>query len=185
MDGHASKKDFFYIVVLILTFITVIVGVAFAIYAWVHRQEEGSSAVYTGTLTIEYLSGNVIDFHLLYPASKPNINTTTNVYRNDFRVTNTGNLDGIVTVTIDVINNEFSNNTLKYVLYSSDGTEITSSYINGTEDVVIDSNLLLEGYAVKDYVLFVWLDESNAIQNNEMQKSMSGTINIDTKQKID
>ena len=60
-----DKKDLFYIVVLILTFVAVIVGATFAIYTFLHRQEEGSSAVYTGTLAIEYLSGNIINCHLL------------------------------------------------------------------------------------------------------------------------
>ena len=59
-NNTADKKDIFYIIVLILTFITVIVGATFALYAFIFSQKEGTSAVYTGTLSIEYLSGNII-----------------------------------------------------------------------------------------------------------------------------
>ena len=67
MNNTADKKDIFYIIVLILTFITVIVGATFALYAFIFSQKEGTSAVYTGTLSIEYLSGNIINCNLLYP----------------------------------------------------------------------------------------------------------------------
>ena len=185
MESHANRKDFFYIVVLILTFITVVVGMTFAIYAWIFRHEEGSSAVYTGTLSIEYLSGNIIDFNLLWPASKPNFDTKDNVYRNEFRVTNTGSLGGIIDVKINVELNEFSNDTLMYVLYNSSGEELITGNLNGTDDVVIASNVLLDAGAKENYVLIVWLNESNQNQNTEMRKDFVGTISVDANQQRD
>ena len=106
MNSTADKKEFFYVVVLILTFITVLVGATFAIYALIHKQEEGTSAVYTGTFSIEYLSGDIIDFHLLTPIVEPSIDTVNNVYRNNFRVKNTGSLDSLISVMIEVNKNE-------------------------------------------------------------------------------
>ena len=85
------------------------IGLTFAIYNWIFSQKKGTSAVYTGTLTIEYLSGNIIDFHLLFPIDEPSFDTVDNVYRNNFRVTNTGSLDGIVKVDLNILSNEFSN----------------------------------------------------------------------------
>ena len=96
MNSTANKKDIFYIIVLILTFITVIVGATFALYALIFSQEEGTSAVYTGNLSIEYLSGEIINCNLLYPTEKPEFETEENVYRNKFRVTNTGSLDSLI-----------------------------------------------------------------------------------------
>ena len=182
MESHANRKDFFYIVVLILTFITVVVGMTFAIYAWIFRHEEGSSAVYTGTLSVEYFSGNLINFNLLWPREKPGFDTKDNVYRNEFKVTNTGSLGGIISVKINVDMNGFSDDTLKYVLYNSSSEEIITGNLNGKDDIVIISNLLLDAGTSEDYVLIVWLNESNENQNTDMRRTFMGTISVDADQ---
>ena len=125
MNNTADKKDIFYIIVLILTFITVIVGATFALYSFIFSQKEGTSAVYTGTLSIEYLSGNIINFNFLYPTEKPNFESEKNVYRNTFKVTNSGSLDSLLKIQIDINQNEFSNKTLKYILYNSNQEELS------------------------------------------------------------
>ena len=118
MNNTANKKDFFYIIVLILTFITVVVGATFAIYVWFFSQEEGTSAVYTGTFSISYLSGDKINFDYLTPREKPTIDDEENVYKNKFKVTNTGSLNGEATIYIDINENDFElDDTLKYALY--------------------------------------------------------------------
>ena len=185
MISHTNRKDFFYIVVLILTFITVVVGMAFAIYTWIFSQEEGSSAVYTGTLSIEYLSGNIIDFNLLIPNTKPTFNTKKNVYRNDFRVTNTGSLNGVVSVSVDIESNSFSNNSLKYILFDSDGNELASDFLNGTGDITIINNIVLESNQTENFVFIIWLNENDEVQNNEMEKTLVGAIDVNASQQRD
>ena len=185
MNSSANKKDFFYVVVLILTFITVVVGMTFAIYYWIFSQEEGSSAVYTGTLSIDYLSGNLIDFHLLYPSLEPDVNATENVYRNEFKITNTGTLDGIMQVSLDILINEFSNDTLKYILFDLDGNPLSTGYVNGTGDIVISNNVLIPGNTSQNYILIIWLNENFQEQNEEMKKYLTGSIAADAVQKKD
>ena len=102
MNSASNKKEFFYVVVLILTFITVIVGATFAIYALIKRQEEGTSAVYTGTLSIEYLSGDIINCNLLKPMSKLKLDDDSNVYKNNFKVTNMGSLDSLLSIVLEI-----------------------------------------------------------------------------------
>ena len=181
--SHADKKDFFYIVVLVLTFITFVVGMAFAIYSWVYSQKEGSSAVYTGTLSIEYLSNNLINFQSLYPSRKPNYDTTKNVYRNEFTVTNTGSLDGIIQISINVLKNEFSDNTLQYSLFNSNKDEIINGYLNGKDDIIVVDNLVLENNKKENFVLIIWLNENDENQNAEMQKYLVGMIEVNAAQK--
>ena len=185
MNSHASKKDFFYIIVLILTFITVVIGMTFAIYNWFFSQEEGSSAVYTGTLSVQYLSGSVIKVNLLYPSGKPSFDTTKNVYRNNFKVTNTGSLDGILKVDIEMEDNEFSNDTLMYVLYNSSGEELTTGYINSSDSITIANNILLTSNATEEFVLIIWLNENNENQNDQMSKTLTGVIDVNVAQKRD
>lgn len=184
MNNTANKKDVFYIVVLILTFITVIVGATFALYAFIFSQQEGTSAVYTGTLSIEYLSGEKIDFNLLYPTEKPTIDTEKNVYKNNFRVTNTGSLDSLIAIQIELTENEFSNQTLQYSLYNSEETEVSEGYIEGKTTATLASNIILKNNETEDYTLIIWIAENGENQNEEMKKNLIGTIRVDATQKI-
>ena len=185
LSNHAGKKDFFYIIVLILTFITFVVGMTFAIYSWIFSHPEGSSAVYTGTLAIKYLSGDLISFDGLYPNERPTFDTTENVYRNRFRVENTGSLTGVLEIKIVTDVNEFSPGMLKYILYNSSGDEIVSGNLDGVLEFVIASNVILEGHKSEDFVLVVWLNENYLDQSLEMKKTYIGAITIDASQKKD
>lgn len=185
MNNTANKKDIFYIIVLMLTFITVIVGATFALYAFIFSQEEGTSAVYTGTLSIEYLSGEIINFNLLYPTEKPTFDTENNVYKNKFKVTNTGSLDSLITIEIEIKENEFSNKTLQYSLYNGEETEVAEGYIEGNYSSTIASNIVLKNNETVDYTLIIWMTETGENQNKEMRKSLTGLIRVDAAQKID
>lgn len=109
MNNTANKKDIFYIVVLILTFITVIIGATFAIFTAVYEEPDKIKPVYTGSLSIEYLSGEIIKFNMLYPTEKPTLDTEDNVYKNNFKVTNTGSLDSKIEISIEINKNNFEN----------------------------------------------------------------------------
>lgn len=183
LNNTANKKDVFYIIVLILTFITVIIGATFALYAFIFSQEEGTSAVYTGTLSIEYLSGEIISFNLLYPTEKPTLETNDNVYKNNFKVTNTGSLDSLITVSIAINKNEFSNKTLSYSLYNGEGIEVETGYIEGENEAVIANNIILEHNTTVEYTLLIWIAENGENQNKEMKKTLTGLIKVDAAQK--
>lgn len=185
MNNTSEKKDLFYIIVLILTFITVIIGATFALYYLIHRQKEGTSAVYTGTLSIEYLSGNIIDCNYLYPIEQPNLEDTTNVYKNNFRVKNTGSLDSLLKIEIDINQNEFSNRTLMYSLYNKEQEELSTGYIEGETSSIIANNIYLQSNTTEEYNLIIWIKENGQNQNNEMKKNLTGLIRVDASQKID
>lgn len=184
-NSHANKKDMFYIIILILTFITVIVGITFALYSLVFSQEEGSSAVYTGTLSIEYLSGKIIDYNFLYPIDNPSITAENNVYKNTFKVTNTGSLDTLLEIVVEFNQNEFSNNTLKYMLYNEEADELDSGYLAGRKTSILTSNLYLENNTTEEFTLMIWLQDNGENQNSEMLKELKGTIRVDASQKIE
>lgn len=185
MSSASNKKEFFYIVVLILTFITVLVGATFALYSLIFKHEEGTSAVYTGTFAIEYLSGDIIDFHNLKPTNDPSIDTVDNVYRNNFRVKNTGSLDSLISVVVEVNKNEFSNNTLMYALYNSEEEVVASGFLEGNKDILLSGNVELKSSNIEDFVLLIWIKESGEEQNSEMRKKFTGQIRVDAGQKID
>lgn len=185
MNNTNNKKDMFYIVVLILTFVTVVVGATFAVYTLLHQQKEGSSAVYTGTLSIEYLSGNIIDFNYLYPVIKPAQTNERNVYKNTFRVKNTGSLDSLLTIVMEINNNEFSSETLMYTLFNSEYEELSEGYIDRTQANTIASNIYSKNNSTEEFILVIWLKENGQNQNQEMRKRLTGSIRVDASQKID
>lgn len=190
MNNTANKKDVFYIIVLILTFITVIVGATFAIYSFVFEQQKGVSAVYTGTLNIEYLSGEIISVGRLYPREKPSLDEKHNIYVNNFKVTNTGTLDSEIEVFIDIRENTFKfKDILEYSLYDEEGNEISSGYIDGKEQIKIASNIELKGYEINEegikeyttgsYTLLIWLNDNGKEQNDDMNKILTGQIRVE------
>lgn len=185
MNKTADKKDLFYIIVLILTFVAVIVGATFAIYYFLHRQEEGSSAVYTGTLSIEYLSGNIINCHLLYPTDDPDYKETNNIYKNNFKITNTGSLDSLITINTILNKNEFSDNTLMYKLFTSEGEKLEQGTLSGTGEMQIASNISLPNNSSSEFTLIIWIKETGVNQNEEMKKNLTGMLKVDANQKID
>lgn len=180
-----KKKDFFYVVILILTLVVVIVGATIAAFYFLRQQDEGASNVYTGTLLISYISGEIIDFNLLTPSYNPEYDTVNNVYRNNFRVKNTGTLDSVITVVVDVNENEFSDGLILYKLFNADKEEISNGSISGTGEVVIAKNVILESEKEVDYTLVIWLKETGELQNEEMRKNLTGKIRVDANQKID
>ena len=184
MNTTANKKDFFYIVVLILTFITVIVGATFALYSLIFTHEKGGSAVYTGSLSIEYLTGNIINFNLLKPMEELNLEDNSNIYKNEFRVTNTGTLDGKLSIILEINVNEFSNETLMYSLYDDKGL-ITERFLEGKREITISNDIELEHESTKNFTLVIWLKENGEDQNKEMRKNLTGQIRVDASQKLD
>lgn len=180
-----EKKNFFYIVMMILTLVTVIIGAAFAAYTFLHSQKEGSSNVYTGTLSIQYKSGTKIRLKEIYPIKNPNLDTVDNVYRNSFSVTNTGTLDGVLRISIDISLNEFTSNSLKYKVYSGTGNELTTGSIPKEPTIEIINNVLLPSNNTSDFEVLIWLDETDEDQNIEMRKMLLGSIRADVSQKRD
>ncbi len=185
MNRTVHKKDIFYYIILSLTLIIVIIGTTFAIYTFLHSQKEGTSAVYTGTLSIEYLSGDIIKCHDLRPTKNIDYTTTKDVYKNNFKVTNTGTLDSLITIYLDINKNEFSDKYLKYKIYNEANEEVTEGNITGTGKLNLIDNLSLEHETATTYTLIIWLQENGKIQNEDMLKSLTGTIKVDANQKIE
>lgn len=185
MNKTANKKDLFYYIILILTLIAVIIGATFAIYTFLHKQQEGSSAVYTGTLAIEYLSGDIIKCNNLYPIDDPEYTETKNVYKNNFKIKNLGTLKSLLTIYLDINTNEFSNKYLMYSLYNEEGEKISEGKITGTKKLNLITNLSIDPETTADFTLIIWLKENGENQNEEMKKTLTATIKVDANQKVE
>ncbi len=182
MESSQQKKNLFYMIVLILTLITMIVGATLAYFKLVASQKEESTVLYTGTLAIEYIDGTYIKNPDLYPIKNVNYNTYKYVYRNNFAVTSTGTLDQTISLDVEITKNEFYENALKYAVYNSEGVEMQRGNVPQSGKVNLASNLYLASNGTTKYTLIIWLDNTNYNQNFEMGNTITGRIDVYAKQ---
>ena len=182
MESSESKKSIFYMVVLILTLITMIIGATLAYFKLLSSQKEEGTKLYTGKLEINYIDGVYVKNPELIPYKNPNYNTYDGVYRNSFQVASSGTLDQTITLEIEIGINEFSENALKYILFNDKGEKITTGFIQKTGNQAISEDMFLKSDGIAKYTLLIWLNDTNDKQNQEMGKRISAKINIHSKQ---
>lgn len=182
MESSDAKKRIFYTTVLILTLITMIIGATLAYFSLVASQKKEGTVLYTGKLEINYIDGVYIKNPILYPINEPTYNTYDNVYRNSFSIASSGTLDQVISVELEVTNNEFSENTIKYVIFNENGQKLTTGNVPKTGKVTLASDMYLEPTGTATYTLVIWLNNTDYDQRTEMGKSVTGKINIHSKQ---
>ena len=178
IENSQEKKKMFYMIVLILTLITMIIGATLAYFSLVASQKEEGTVLYTGTLEINYIDGVYIQNPTLYPLKNVNYNTYKDVYRNNFTVKSSGTLDQNIQIDLNITKNEFAGDALKYIVYNEKGYEMTSGYVPQSGKVTIANNMYLASNDMAKYTLIIWLDNTNYNQNFEMGNTITGSITV-------
>ena len=182
IESSTEKKKIFYMIVLILTLITMIIGATIAYFSLIASQEKDGTVLYTGTLQINYIDGTYIKDPQLIPLKNVNHNTTNGVYRNNFEVTSSGTLDQTISVELEVSKNEFTRNAIKYAIYNSKGGLMNNGYVPQSGKVSLTNNIYLDSNDTAKYTLIIWLDNTEYNQNYEMGNIITGRLNIHAKQ---
>lgn len=182
VENNNDKKSIFYMIVLILTLITMIIGASLAYFRLIASQKEEGTVLYTGTLQISYIDGTYIKNPELYPIKSVTYHTYNNVYRNNFAVTSSGTLDQTISVDLDVAKNEFAPNAIKYAIYNSSGERMATGSVPKTGSVTLARNMFLAHDSTARYTLIIWLDNTNYNQNFEMGNIINGKITVYAKQ---
>lgn len=182
MENSKEKKQLFYMIVLILTFIVMIIGASIAYFSLKSNQKDEGTKIYTGKLEINYIDGIYIKNPKLWPIKKPNYGSYEDVYRNNFKVTSSGTLDQTISIDLIISKNEFEENAVKYILFNDSGAEIATGIVPQSGQVTLTENLYLAHDGVAAYTLMIWLDNKNYNQNFEMGNSVTGRISILSKQ---
>lgn len=178
MYNSKSKKDIFYLILLILTLLTMIVGITFTFYALMASDEKDSTQIKTGILSINYIDGKAIDTYALLPTDEPNLDSKFSVYKKHFSVKSDGTLDQTLDIYIKVTENEFANDSLKYSLYNSNGEKISVGTIPSSGKVLMKSGDYLKSGETNNYTVLIWLQENNMNQDYEQGKSFVGGFDI-------
>ena len=182
MESSEGKKNIFYTFVLVLTLIIMIVGATLAYFSLVGSQKEEGTVLYTGKLEINYIDGVYIKNPELIPTRNPGYNTYKGVYRNSFAVASSGTLKQTIEVELEVANNEFIENAMKYAIYNEKGDRLALGSIPKKGKVTLTSDMYLEPTGTAKYTLLIWLDNTNYNQNNEMGKTITAKINVHSRQ---
>lgn len=175
-----SRNDIFYFILLILTMITMLIGVTFTYYGLLASEKEDSTIIKTGTLSINYVDGMAIDTYHLLPIEEPNLDTKYSVYKKHFSVRSDGTLDQTLDLYIKVTENKFAEKSLKYALYDSNKQKISTGYIptEKNKTVLMATGIELKNNATKDFTVLIWLQENNENQDEEQGKTFIGGFEI-------
>ena len=182
MESSESKKSIFYMIVLVLTLITMIIGATLAYFKLLSSQKEEGTVLYTGKLEINYIDGVYMQNPELIPVNEPNYNTYKGVYRNNFSVSSSGTLEQTISLELQVTTNEFREDAIKYIIFNEKGQKITTGDVPSTGTVTLASDMYLEATGTAKYTLIIWLNNTGYNQNSEMGKKIVGKINIHSKQ---
>lgn len=181
-NNSAKRKDLFYLILLVLTLITMIVGITFSYFALMASEKKDSTWIQTGTLAIDYVDGREINTYLLLPINEPNLNSLYSVYKKKFSVSSTGTLDQTLDMYITVKNNDFANNALWFALYDSNNQKLNSGRIPSSGKILMASDVYLKSGDLANFTVLIWLQENNQNQDYEQGNTFSGGFEIEAKQ---
>lgn len=172
-----KRVNMYYIIILIISLVIMAIGLTIAYYTAVASQKEDGTKIYTGTLVISFTDGINIKNPLLIPRSNPSsISDTDYLYTNTFKIESTGTLAQTLNVYLNITKNEFSEGTLKYKVYNSNGKQMKEGNIAKTGDTNILENTYLSAQDTGEFTLMIWLQETGIGQNEEQAKSLIGTM---------
>lgn len=179
-----SKNDIFYLIMLILTMITMIVGITFTYFGLVASEEKDSTKVQTGYLSINYIDGKKMSTYSLMPIDEPNLNTTYSVYKKKFKVSSDGTLDQTLDIYMNVTKNEFTNNALRFALYDSENQRIGTGSIPSQKGskVLMTKDKYLKSNTTEEFTVLIWLQENGQDQNHERGNKFIGGFDITANQ---
>ena len=180
-----NKNELFYYILLILTLITMSIGITFTYFGLVAKEEEDSTRIQTGTLAISYIDGMEIDTTVLFPRSEPNLNSTSSVTKKNFTIKSTGTLDQTLDIYIKVTENTFANNSLRFAVYDADNeSKLSTGYISNVigSKIMMARGVPLESNKSKTFTVLIWLQENNQNQDYEQGKTFAGGFDITANQ---
>ena len=176
-----SKREVFNLIIYLLIIFFVGTGLTFSYFNLVNSAEKDSTKIYAGRMDINYIQGNEVSTDILYPISEPTFTTIRNVYRNKFEIRTVGTLEQMVSIYFETSLNQFSENSIKYAIYSSNGNKLKTGYINEGKNLLVD-NLYFSENENREFVLILWLDDNGNDQNSNQGRKLTGKIVVESTQ---
>ena len=185
-DSKKNSNNRLVLIVIILVLVVMILSASYAYFILLVSKEEDSTQLYTGTLEVKYKQNNIIYEDSLYPRNEPtSLDDDHWAYVNSFTITNTGTLDGYMTIKLDVSENEFPDDALKYKIYNGNGDVFMSGSISSLDSYKLAENLFVRSGESASYSIQIWLEETGIQQNRSSGKKFVAAIDVFEKQIIE
>ena len=177
-EKHINKKITFSIVAVLLI-VLVTIGATYAYFS--AQAQTDVQTVTTGTLTMGFTNGEIINATGITPINDSEIKTKATEL--PFSITNTGNQHMNITIKLTdiTIDDALKDIDFRWGLYNADTDKGVSFGIfkysqTGGEEILLRDVILDKGSATKNYVLRIWLHDDGALQNEMQGKTFSGKV---------
>lgn len=173
------------VIFIILVLVVMLISGTYGYFSLLISNPDDSTELYTGTLDVEYSQGDIIYEQSFYPRSAPKFADQDHVYNNKFVVTNTGTLDGIMEIKLDITNNGFSDGAIKYNLYNVDGYRVIGGTIPSSGDAILINQVRINSGQEVVYTLQLWLEETGTQQNIDENQRLTAAVEVNLTQYIE
>lgn len=175
-----KRINTYYIIILILCLIITIIGITLAYYSLLGSEKKDATQISTGTLVASFEDGIEINSPYFIPRHKPtSLNDNQYLYTNKLKIENTGTLNQVFDLYLTININEFKNNSLKYIIYNTNGNQVKDGNIIKSGEMKLLESTYLKTNDKAEYTLAIWLEENNQNQNDEQAKKLNGTLRVE------
>ena len=182
MEASDRKKDIFYLILLILTMITMVVGITFTYFSLLAKEKTDNTVIKAGTLAINYIDGQTINTYALLPTNEPSLDTKYSVYKKSFSISSTGSLDQNMDIYLSITKSDFESGDLHFSFYDSDGNKINTGSIPNSGNILLSSNVFLAAGSAKTFTILIWLQDGPNNDNYSEQDYFIAGFDIEARQ---
>ena len=173
--------------VLIITLAIILVATFAIAYAYFSSQAKSEpKTITTGLLKIDFVDGALINEADIEPIKDSEI--LTKASKKTFTIAKNTKSENVY-VRIDLTNlevsDEFRNYDFKWALYEGNTKLTTGNFANlGTDNSInLMNNILLDSTTPKTYYLYLWIQETNIVQNELQGGRLKGKITVQGEEK--
>lgn len=147
----------------------------------INKENVNDTDIITNEVSIDYDEANInIDYFA--PIYDETYETAS--FQKSFSFTNTSDLGGCTTVTLDInnISSELMNSYLKYKLVRNDGEIFSGGFDEIQNNKIVMDSFYIEANESKSYVIYIWLSyDENVNQINMLGKKLNSKIVVSVK----
>ena len=175
MEEKRSKKK---VIISIIVGLILIAGIGLTIAYFSSKSNSDDKTITTGNLSIAYENESTFNLSNLTPLYESEIESEA--AKVNFTVTNNGNVNEYIKINLENIYiNGLTNYDVKWALYQ-ENEKITTGTFSNFNDTTINMvvNEKIEVGMSKVYNVYIWINETETIQNGLMNGTISGNIEV-------
>lgn len=172
-----DKKIFFVVVLLLLVFG---IGKTYAYFS--AKSNTSTETVTTATYDLKVDNNAILRAENIVPIASSDI--TTKATELGFTITNkgTGSMNTKISLTNITMSEGLKVADFKWGLYSDDTKIVDGNFLNTGDSIELANNIVIDKDEVKNYKLYIWIEDTGNPQNTLQSSSFEGKITVDAVQ---